>query len=107
MRRGAVYWINLEPSSPPELGKVRPAILISNTTYNDRLDSVVVLPLSTRAPEIWPLRIEVAITGMKPSFIVVPGIRQVSKTRLHELVAQAPTEILERIDDALAAYLGS
>ncbi|HXJ34996.1 MAG TPA: type II toxin-antitoxin system PemK/MazF family toxin [Candidatus Eisenbacteria bacterium] len=106
MRRGSVYWINLEPASPPELGKVRPAIVVSNTVHNERLDSVVVVPLSSRAPEIWPLRLEIQIRGLRESYAVVPGIRQVSKARLHELAAQAPGIAIKRLEAALAAYLG-
>jgi len=106
VRRGSVYWINLEPASPPELGKVRPAIVVSNTVHNERLDSVVVVPLSSRAPEIWPLRLEIQIRGLRESYAVVPGIRQVSKARLHELAAQAPGIAIKRLEAALAAYLG-
>lgn len=106
MRRGSVYWINLEPSTPPELGKVRPGLVVSNTVQNERLESVVVVPLSTRAPEIWPLRLKLEIKGLRESYAVVPGIRQVSKARLHELVAQTPTPVMERVAAALAAYLG-
>ena len=106
MRRGSVYWINLEPSSPPELGKVRPGLVVSNTVQNERLESVVVVPLSTRAPEIWPLRLKLDIKGLRESYAVVPGIRQVSKARLHELVIQAPGPVMERVAAALAAYLG-
>jgi mRNA-degrading endonuclease toxin of MazEF toxin-antitoxin module len=106
MRRGSAYWINLEPAAPPELGKVRPGIIVSNTLQNERLDSVVVVPLSTRAPEIWPLRLRVALRGAKTSYVVIPGIRQVSKTRLHEPVAQVPGSTMSRIDEALAIYLG-
>jgi mRNA interferase MazF len=107
LKRGSVYWINLEPASPPELGKVRPAIVVSHSVYNDRLDSVVVVPLSTRAPEIWPLRLAIDVRGMKTSWVVIPGIRQVGKARLHELIAQAPNAAMTRITDALAAYLGA
>jgi mRNA interferase MazF len=106
LKRGSVYWINLEPASPPELGKVRPAIVVSHSVYNDRLDYVVVVPLSTRPSEIWPLRLEVEIRNMKASFVVIPGIRQVSKARLHELIAQAPSSVMVRIAAALALYLG-
>lgn len=106
MRRGSVYWINLEPASPPELGKVRPAIVVSNSIYNERLASVVVVPLSTRAPEIWPLRLRVAVPGLRASFAVIPGIRQVSKARLHELIGQASVEGMARLNEALALYLG-
>ena len=106
MRRGSVYWINLEPAAPPKLGKVRPGIVVSNTIQNERLDSLVVVPLSTRAPEIWPLRLRVPVRGMKTSFAVIPGIRQVSKTRLHELIAQTAPMVMARVDEALALYLG-
>jgi mRNA interferase MazF len=101
-----VYWINLEPASPPELGKVRPAVVVSNTVYNEQLDSIVVVPLSTRAPEIWPLRLAVELRGLDASFAVVPGIRQVSKARLHELISQIPRAAQERLTEAVALYLG-
>jgi mRNA interferase MazF len=101
-----VYWINLEPASPPEIGKVRPAVVVSNTVYNEQLDSIVVVPLSTRAPEIWPLRLAVELRGLEASFAVVPGIRQVSKVRLHELIGQIPRPALERLTEAVALYLG-
>ncbi len=82
MKRGSAYGINLEPSSSPERGKVRPGIVVSNSIQNQRLDSVVIVPLSSRAPEIWPLRFRLELPGMKASYAVIPGIRQVSKSRL-------------------------
>jgi mRNA-degrading endonuclease toxin of MazEF toxin-antitoxin module len=88
------------------MGKVRPGIIVSNTIQNERLDSVVVVPLSTRRPEIWPLRLSVDLRGMKSSYVVIPGIRQVSKRRLHEFLAQAPPAVMVRIGEALALYLG-
>ncbi len=106
MKRGSVYWINLEPSAPPELGKVRPGVVVSNSVQNERLDSVVVVPLSTRAPEIWPLRLRMEIEGLEISYAVVPGIRQVSKSRLHEMVSLAPSETMDHLGAALALYLG-
>ena len=106
MRRGSVYWINLGPAAPPELGKVRPALIVSNSLQNELLESVVVVPLSTKAPEIWPLRLRIDLAGIEPSFLVIPGIRQVSKARLHELIGQARAETTDRVGDALALYLG-
>lgn len=107
MRRGAVCWINLEPASPPELGKVRPGVVVSNSLHNGQLDSVVVVPLSSREPEIWPLRLRVDVHGLKTSYAVIPGVRQVSKVRLAEVVAQAPADLMQRIGEALSLYLGA
>jgi mRNA-degrading endonuclease toxin of MazEF toxin-antitoxin module len=87
------------------MGKIRPAIIVSRTVYNERLESVVVVPLSSRSPEIWPLRLPVEVPGAKASFAVIPGVRQVSKRRLHAFIGQAPPGVLERIREALVLYL--
>lgn len=105
MKHGSAYWIDLEPASPPEMGKTRPGIVVSRSVYNERLESVVVVPLSSRVPEIWPLRLEVEIPGLKRSFAVIPGVRQVSKVRLHTLIGQAPRVVMDRLAEALALYL--
>lgn len=105
MKHGSAYWINLEPAAPPEMGKTRPGIVVSRSVYNERLESVVVVPLSSRAPEIWPLRLELDVPGLKRSFAVVPGVRQVSKARLHGLICQVPRAAMERLAEALALYL--
>src|SRR5205809_3148617 len=39
---------------PRAARSVRPGIVVSNSIQNERLDSVVIVPLSTRSPELWP-----------------------------------------------------
>ena len=105
MKRGTLCWVNLEPASPPEFGKVRPALVVSNSVQNAILQTVVVVPLSTQPGEIWPLRLKVAIPGGRTSFAVLPGIRQIHKSRVTELIGVAPADFLAELDDALFAYL--
>ena len=105
MKRGSLYWINLEPSIPPEFGKVRPGLIISNSEQNILLPTVIIIPISSQSPEIWPLRLGFKMAKNKESFLVLPGIRQVNKTRLHEMVGLAPESLMQRLDDALLAYL--
>lgn len=105
MKRGTLYWVNLGPSQPPEFGKTRPGLIISNSEQNQLLPSVVILPISSRAPEIWPLRLGFKMPDGKESFAVIPGIRQVDKTRLEEIIGLAPAAFLNNIDKALRAYL--
>ena len=50
MIRGSIHWVNLEDTHPPELGKTRPALVLSNTEQNAVLSTVVVVPISTRPP---------------------------------------------------------
>ena len=105
MKRGTIVWINLEDARPPEFGKTRPGILISNSEQNAHLESVVVIPLSTRAPEVWPLRLKLELPGKKFSYAVLPGIRQVKKTRLLDVVGITSPDFLRTLDRALVAYL--
>jgi len=105
--RGSIHWVNLEDTHPPELGKTRPALVLSNTEQNAVLSTVVVVPISTRPPHIWPLRLELPpLPGLKKGFAVIPGIRQVSKSRLVEEAGVLPEEFLESVLEAVAAYLG-
>ena len=106
MTRGSIFWINLEDTHPPEFGKTRPGIVVSNSIQNDILDTVVVIPLSTQPPEIWPLRIKLdPKLQERDSFAVIPGLRQVDKTRLLERVGHASPEFLQEMDEAISAYL--
>jgi mRNA interferase MazF len=105
MKRGTIAWINLEDTYPPEFGKTRPAVIVSNSIQNEHLTTVVVVPLSSRAPEIWPLRIKLGGLTQKGSFAVVPGIRQISKTRVQRRIAQASVAFMQRLDEAIRMYL--
>lgn len=105
MKRGTIYWINLEPTEPPEFGKIRPGLILSNSEQNALLPTVVIVPLSTRPPEIWPLRLELSLPKEKRSYVVVPGIRQIHKGRLKEMIGIAPVDFLQKLDEAMHAYL--
>ena len=73
---------------------------------NEVLDSVVVVPLSTIGNEIWPLRLGIDGVRGRAAFAVLPGIRQVSKSRLAGFIGAAPNSIMKRVDTAMAVRLG-
>ncbi len=104
--RGSLFWINLGPTSPPEFGKTRPGLIVSGTAHNEALNSVVVVPLSTIGDEVWPLRVKTHDVGGRTAFAVLPGIRQVSKARIAGFIGVASGSFLQRLDSALALYLG-
>ena len=53
MTRGTNRMGGLERDTfPPEMGKVRPGIVISGTVHNEVLNTLVIIPTSTVPPEI-------------------------------------------------------
>lgn len=106
MKRGSVVWVDLEDAHPPELGKTRPAVVVSNTEQNELLDTVVVVPLSSRPPVIWPLRLAVPPVGkLRRSFAVIPGVRQVAKRRVLGTEGAISDRAMRDLTVALEAYL--
>lgn len=105
MKRGTVVWVDLSDASPPEMGKVRPGIVVSGTAHNDVLNTVVIVPTSSIAPEIRPLRMAVGSVAGKESYAVIPGIRQVRKGRLRGALGELSHEHLTTLDECLDAYL--
>lgn len=105
MKRGTIVWVDLSDTTPPEMGKVRPAIVVSGDAHNPVLPTVVVVPTSSIAPEIWPLRLDVGVFAGKQSFAILPGIRQVRKGRLRGELGRLSAEKLRALDDCLLAYL--
>lgn len=87
------------------MGKRRPGIIISNSEQNALLDTVVAVPLSTQPPHAWPLRIRYGKLGQRVSFAIIPGIRQVKKTRVLQSIEIASDDFLRSLDDALLIYL--
>lgn len=105
MKRGTVVWVDLSDATPPEMGKVRPSIIVSSTAHNEMLTTVVVVPTSSIAPQILPLRLAIGSFSGKESYAVIPGIRQVKKGRLRGQIGQLSAERLAALDDCLEAYL--
>ena len=105
MKRGTGAWVDLGDATAPEVGKVSPAIVVSGTPHNEVLGSIAVVPTSSLAPEILPLRVAVGSFAGKESFAVVPGIRQVKKARLRGTLGELPPAALARLDNCLNAYL--
>lgn len=106
MIRDSAIWLDLSDASPPEVGKQRPAVIVSNSVQNQSLDTLVAVPLSSLSPEISLLRIKLQVSGLKSaSFAIVPGIRQLKKSRILGAAGKVKQLDLDRLDRAIREYL--
>jgi len=81
IRRFEIRWTDLNPLRGAEMGKARPAVIVSRDEMNDRLQTVVVCPLTSRLHPAWRSRLPV-VCGGHPSEIAVDQIRTISRSRL-------------------------
>lgn len=104
LKRGSVYWVNLEPAQGSEIKKVRPCVLVGATPINQARRTVVIIPLSSAGEPRPPLTVEVSCMDKKV-VAVCDQIRAVDKRRLSSWIEQMSNEDLEDLNKALKQVL--
>jgi len=89
-KRGDIVTVNLNPKKGHEVGKIRPALIISNDDENKILDTIILMPLSTDLidnMEPYRLRISKRENLKEDSDVLINQIRTLSKQRIKEKIA--------------------
>ncbi|MFZ3159661.1 MAG: type II toxin-antitoxin system PemK/MazF family toxin [Rhodoferax sp.] len=81
IRRYGLYWASLDPTRGSEIAKTRPVLVVSPDAMNQRVDTVVVCPLTSQLHPQWASRVACECDG-QPSEVAVDQIRTLSKARL-------------------------
>lgn len=91
MRRYEIRWAHLDPAVDAEMAKTRPVVIVSLDALNDRLQTVVVCPLTSQLHPNWRTRVEIRVAKRRAE-IAVDQIRTIAKARLgKKLGALTPT----------------
>jgi len=104
LNRGDIVIVNLYPKKSNEVGKIRPAVIISGDEENSILDTVILMPLSTdliEDMEPYRLRINARENLKEDSDVLINQIRALSKARIKEKIAKLTddeyTQIIENL----------
>ena len=108
IKRGDIYWVELDPIEGSEIGKTRPAVVISNNINNEFADTVTVLPVTSSVGKVYPFEVLVkkGIANMpNDSKVKANQMRTVDKKRLKERIGIIPDAILREIEKAVKIHL--
>ena len=95
-----IVTVNLNPKKGHEVGKIRPAIIISNDDENKILDTVILMPLSTDLIDnMEPYRIRILQRDnlKQDSDLLINQVRTLSKLRIKEKIATIADEEYQNI----------
>jgi mRNA interferase MazF len=87
MKRGDIYYANLNPTVGSETAKRRPVLIVSNNANNRAASTVTILPITSNVSRVYPFEvlIQPEESGLpKPSKVQAQQIRTISVQRLDD-----------------------
>lgn len=99
VRRGDVYFVNLNPTKGKEIRKVRPCVIVSPDELNMHLRTFIVAPL-TSGKHAYPFRVPCRFQG-KSGYIILDQIRTVDRERLTRRMGRLSNQAMTRSLSAL------
>ncbi len=104
--RGDVIWLDFEPTKAKEIGKYRPALVLSPRDYAKATGFIVACPIST---SIRGNEMEVPINGLdNPSVVVSTVVNTYSwKERRVKKITMASCDTIEQVLIRLVPIIGA
>jgi mRNA interferase MazF len=104
LNKGDIVTVNLNPKKGDEVGKIRPAVIISGNDENAILDTVILMPLSSDLiDDMLPYRMRILKRDnlTQDSDLLINQIRTLSKQRIGEKIAKLTNDEYEQIIKSL------
>lgn len=106
IKRGDIYYAELNPVIGSEQGGTRPVLIISNDIGNRHSPTVIVAAITSRVHTKAKLPTHTAIRDFeglnKDSIILLEQIRTIDKKRLQEYIGMLSESEMARVDKGLA-----
>lgn len=94
--RNEIIWLDFEPTLGKEIGKYRPALVLSSKAYNQQTGLLICCPIST---SIRGGTTEVPVGNLDQSSVVAAGLIQTLswKDRKAKLITKAEKGVLDQV----------
>lgn len=110
IRRGDIFFANLNPVVGSEQGGTRPVLVLQNDIGNRHSPTTIVAAVTSRIKKAkLPTHVELTKEMSrldKDSVVLLEQLRTIDKRRLKERVAHLSDDTMSRIDRALEISLG-
>lgn len=110
IRRGEIYWINLDPAVGAEIKKTRPCLVVSNNQANRYSSVITIVPITSNLDKIYPFEVTLVTGGgglKKAGIAKINQIKTVAKERISgkPFGSALGQDIMEQISKAIKIHL--
>jgi mRNA interferase MazF len=108
IRRGEVYYADLNPVVGSEQGGVRPVLILQNNIGNRYSPTIIAAAITGRPKKLLPTHVLIScVSGLhKDSFVLLEQIRTLDRGRLQNYSGSISSREMEEINEALAISVG-
>lgn len=110
IKRGDVFYAELDPVIGSEQGGVRPVLIVQNDVGNKYSPTIICACITSKINKAkLPTHIEIDCTKytlVKDSVVLLEQVRTVDKSRLKEKIGHLDAEFMARVDRALKVSFG-
>ena len=110
IKRGEIYYADLNPVVGSEQGGIRPIVVLQNDVGNKYSPTVIAAATTSRLTKAkLPTHIELSRDHTplpKDSVVLLEQIRTIDKRRIKEKIGELPPDVMQQINDALLLSLG-
>jgi mRNA interferase MazF len=108
VKKGEIYYADLNPIVGCEQGGCRPVIIVQNDVGNLHSPTTIIVPVTCRTrKKKLPTHINVKGAGLpKKSIALLEQLRTIDKSRLQEKIGEITLKSMNKIDKGLLISLG-
>ena len=110
IKRGEIYFAQLNPVIGSEQGGIRPVLIVQNEIGNQYSPTTIILAITSQINKAkLPTHIELAAVDYgleRDSVILAEQVRTIDKSRLKQRIAVLSEERMNKVDNALLISLG-
>lgn len=109
MKRGDVYYADLNPVCGSEQGGIRPVLIIQNNAGNEHSPTVIIVPISSvNKKAYFPVHVEIDENSVLPknSMVLAEQIRTIDRCRLFNFMGTLSDHFMKEVDKALQISIG-
>ncbi len=96
--------MEFDPAVGSEIGKTRPAVIVSHDAANRHLKRVVVVPLTSQTERVYPGEALIQLEG-KESKAMADQIMAADKQRLKSRLGVLSGEAMQAVEEAIKTHL--
>lgn len=103
MKRGEIYYANLDPIVGSEQGGIRPVAILQNDIGNTHSTTTIVAAITSKIKPQIPTHVYIGKVGTisNDSYVLLEQIRTIDKKRISEFVGTLAPKQMEQINKAL------